>query len=211
MSDILLSTQATPATPASGQVIIYADSVTKLLSVLDEAGAIHRLGSLSNSTSTAQTPAAATRTYITGSNIAVPAGKLQIGTMFRWIISLTKTAAGVAASTFDVAVGTAGTTADTARLSFTKPAGTAVADEGLVEIMVTCRGPLSAVGIFAGEFRMTHNLSATGHMVIPGACVSTISAGFDVTTANLIVGIAITTGAADAITIQVVQAEAINL
>jgi len=213
MSDILLDTQAAPAAPSAGQVIIYSDTTTKLLSIKDEGGFIHALDRLDNAAtiSPAQQPAAATRTYITGSNIAVPAGKLQIGTMFLWRISMTKTAAGTAASTFDVAVGTTGTTADTARLSFTKPAGTAVADEGLVEIMLTCRGPLSASGIFAGEFRMTHNLSATGHMTIPGACVSNISAAFDVTTANLIVGVCITTGASDGITIQVVQAEAINL
>lgn len=213
MSDILLDTQTAPASPSVGQVLVYADSVTKLLSVKDEAGFIHTLGNLSNSSTAAvaQAPAAATRTYITGSNIAVPAGKLQIGTMFMWRVSLTKTAAGTAASTFGVAVGTAGTTADTDRLTFTKPAGTAAVDEGLVEIMVTCRGPLSASGVFVGEFRMTHNLASTGHMTIPGACVNTISAGFDVTVPDLIVGLTITTGASDAITIQVVQAEAVNL
>jgi hypothetical protein len=212
MSDILLDTQAAPSSPSAGQVIVYTDTTTKLLSVRDENGFTHALDRLDNvATGAAQTPAAATKTYITNSNLNVPTGKLQIGTMFRWQISLTKTGAGTAASTFEILVGTAGTTADTTRLTFTKPAGTAVVDEGLVEIMVTCRGPLSASGVFVGEFRMTHNLSATGHMVIPACCVNNVSAAFDVTVANLIVGVAITTGAADAITIQVVQAEAINL
>jgi hypothetical protein len=182
------------------------------LSVKDEGGFIHALDRIDNvATGAAQTPAAATKTYITNSNINIPFGKLQIGSMFLWKISMTKSGAGVAASTFEVLVGTAGTTADTTRLTFTKPAGTAVVDEGLVEIMVTCRGPLSASGIFVGEFRMTHNLAATGHMIIPACCVNNVSAAFDVTVANLIVGIAITTGAADAITIQVVQAEGINI
>src|SRR3989304_3965175 len=124
---------------------------------------------------------------------------------------MTKTAAGTAASTYDIAVGPAGTTADTARVSFTKPAGTAAADQGTIIIMAICRGPLSASGVFAGDFSLTHNLSATGHAVIPCVNVSTISGAFDVTTANLIVGVCITSGASDAITIQMVQAEAWNL
>lgn len=168
-------------------------------------------GTLTNYSTASQAPAATTRTYITGSNLAVPAGKLQIGTMFRWRFNMTKTAAGIAASTFDICVGTAGSTADTARVSFTKPAGTAAADEGWVDIIATVRGPLSASGVVVGEFIMSHNLAATGHAVIPIVVVNTISAGFDITVANLIVGVCITSGASDAITIQMVQAEAINL
>src|SRR6267143_1506164 len=71
----------------------------------------------------AQTPAATVRTYITGSNIAIPTGKLRIGTFFKWQFDITKTASGSAASTFDIAFGTTGTTTDVARVSFTKPAG----------------------------------------------------------------------------------------
>lgn len=159
----------------------------------------------------AQSPAATTRTYITGSAIAIPAGKLKIGTMFKWSFDMTKTAAGNAASTIDVAVGTAGTTADTARVSFTKPAGTAVADHGTVDIMVTCRGPLSASGRFAGTMKMVHNLAATGHMVIPCMSQFVLSGTFDVTVASLIVGLCITTGASDAITIEQVQSFADNI
>lgn len=209
MADILVDVQSTPATPAAGQAVAYVDTTSKRLALKDDAGFIK--GDVFNFSSTSQAPAAATRTYITGSNIAIPTGKLQIGTMFRWKFNMTKTAAGTASSTFDIAVGTAGTTADTARVSFTKPAGTAVVDEGTVEIIATCRGPLSASGIFVGQFSMIHNLSATGHATIPCVCVNTVSAAFDVTVANLIVGLCITSGASDAITIQLVQAEAINL
>lgn len=166
---------------------------------------------LNNFSTTSQAPAATVRTYITGSNISVPVGKLRIGTMFKWGFSATKTGAGSAASTIDIAVGTLGTTGDAARVAFTKPAGTAVIDEGWFDIWCVCRGPLSAAGVFAGQMIMTHNLAATGHAVIPTVVVNTVSAGFDVTTASLIVGLCITTGAADAITIQVVTAQAFNL
>jgi hypothetical protein len=58
---------------------------------------------------------------------------------------------------------------------------------------------------------MTHNLSATGHATIPVVDVTTISAGFDVTVASLFVGLCITSGASDAITIEQVLTECWNL
>ena len=154
----------------------------------------------------AQTPAAATRTYITGSAIAIPATGLRVGNVFHWKFNMTKTAAGTAASTFDVCVGTAGTTADTARISFTKPAGSAAVDEGWVTITAIVR-TIGATGVAVGEFMMVHNLAATGHAVIPCVCVNKISAAFDMTVASLKVGVCITSGASDAITIQQVVAE----
>ena len=154
----------------------------------------------------AQTPAAATRTYITGSAIAIPATGLRVGNVFHWKFNMTKTAAGTATSTFDISVGTAGTTADTARVSFTKPAGSAAVDEGWVEITAIVR-TIGATGVMRGEFTMIHNLAATGHMVIPCCCVGVTSGAFDMTTADLIVGVCITSGASDAITIQQVVAE----
>lgn len=196
-------------TPAAGVAGVFADSSGKVLAVKDDAGYVRSLGR--NNFSTAlQTPAAAVRTYIAGSALAVPKSKLQVGTMFRWRFNMTKTAAGVALSTFDIAAGTLGTTGDTARLSFIKPAGTAVIDEGWVDVIATVRS-IGAAGVMVGEFIMVHNLAATGHAVIPVVVVNTISAGFDMTVADLIVGLCITSGAADAITIQMVQAEVSNL
>ena len=164
---------------------------------------------LNNYSTTSQSPTAATRTYITGSNLAFTAGNIRVGTIFRWKFNLTKTAAGTAASTIDIAFGTAGTTADTARVSFTKPAGTAVVDEGWVTVEAIVRTN-SSTGVVVGEFTMIHNLSATGHMTIPAACVNTVSSTFNTTTVTN-VGLCITTGASDAITIQQCTAEAINL
>jgi hypothetical protein len=175
-----------------------------------EADVVALLGRRNHSVAS-QAPAAATRTYLTGSAILVKPGKLQIGSCFRWRFSLTKTAAGTAASTFDIAFGTLGTTGDTARVSFTKPAGTAAADEGFVDIIAVVRGPIGASCIVAGQFCMSHNLAATGHLVIPQAVVNTVSAAFSVVADNLIVGLCVTSGAADAITVQLMQAEAWSL
>lgn len=197
------------ATPGPGVTAEFADLTNKVIKSKDDTGYIR--GTLLNFSTVAQTPAAGVRTYIDGSKLTVPSTKIQIGTIFRWRFNITKTAAGVAASTFDVAIGILGTTGDAAILSFVKPGGTAAADEGWIEIEVVVRGPLSAAGILSGEFTLIHNLAATGHALIPCVVVNTISGAFDLTTANLFVGLCITSGAADAITIQQVTAEAHNI
>lgn len=159
-----------------------------------------------NASTAAQAIAAATRTYLSGSALRIPPGGLKAGDKFRWVFSMTKTAAGTATSTVDIAVGTAGTTADTARVSFTKPAGTAVADEARVVVEAVVRS-VSATGVIVGILNLTHNLAATGHAQIPSVNVATVSAGFDNSGDELVVGVCLTTGAADDITIHMVDAE----
>src|SRR3990172_6447246 len=211
MADILIDEQSTPVTPPSGSGVIYIDSTSSSLRVVNDAGTIRVLRPpIYNFSTAAQVLPAVVRTYLIGSSLIIPAEKMKIGSCFRWKFNITKTAAGTATSVYDVAVGTTGTTADTARLLFTKPAGTAVVDTGLIDINVICRGPLSTSGVLAGSFRLNHNLSTTGHATTPSVVVSTISAAFDVTVANLIVGICAITGTSDAITIQMVQAECWN-
>lgn len=164
--------------------------------------------SVGNSSAVAQTPAAATRTYIAGSALRIPPGGLKVGDRFSWKFSLTKTAAGTATSTIDIAVGTAGTTADTARVSFTKPAGTAAIDEGVIEVEAVVRGVAAATtGILVGEFELRHNGDSVGHATVPVVVLSTVGAAFDNTGEELVVGLCITTGASDVITINVVTAD----
>ena len=208
MADILLDVESNPSTPAAGKAVLYFNTTTKALTSVNDAGLRRSYGVLNNSV-TSQSPTAAARTYITGSAITFPAGTMQVGTMLRWTFNLTKTAAGTATSTFDIAFGTAGTTADTARVSFTKPAGTAVADEGLVQIICIIR-TIGAAGVAVGQFHMTHNLAATGHAVIPCVDVNTVSAGFDMTAVTT-AGVCVTSGASDAITVEAVIAEAFNV
>ncbi len=211
MSQLLLNETAAPSAPASAKGSVYLDqTATPNLRLIDDAGNNRSLSPLSNYSVAAQSPAAATRTYITGSKIAVPKNKLQVGSCFEWTFNMTKTAAGSASSTFDIAVGTAGSTADTARVSFTKPAGTAAADEASVTIRAIIR-TIGATGVMVGEFTLIHNLLDTGHAVIPCVVVNTVSAGFDMTVADLMVGLCITSGASDAITIEMVQAKAWNI
>lgn len=211
MSDIVLDAQAAPSAPSSGQGVIYIDSISKLPSHRNDAGVVSSLGP-SNFSVAAQLPVAVTRTYIAGSALAIPSGKLQIGSCFRWTFDLTKTAAGIAASTFDICFGTTGTIVDTARVSFTKPAGTAAIDTAAVTITAICRGPLSASGIVAGNFSLVKNAAEiAGHCATPSVNLTTVSSGFDVTAAGLIAGVCVTSGLADVLTIQMVMAEAWNM
>lgn len=212
MAEVDLTTIAATSisTPAAGVLAVFADS-DKNIKTKDSTGLVSSRLMTNSGSQAAQTPTATTRTYIVGTALAVGATKVQIGTMFRWTFNMTKTGAGSAASTIDIAVGTAGTTADTARVSFTKPAGSAVIDEAWCTVTAIVRGPLSASGIVVGQFEMTHNLQITGHAVIPVVVVNTVSSAFDVTVANLIFGLCITTGASDVITIQFATGEAWNL
>lgn|SRR5882724_963672 len=164
-------------------------------------------GRVQNYSVTNQVVPAAVRTYLNGSALAIPASGLFVGSKLSWTFNITKDANGTAASTFDIAFGTLGTVADTARVSFAKPAGTAVADEGWVDIECRVRS-VSATGVVVGEFSMTHNLAATGHATIPSVNVNTVSAGFDDTGNALIAGICLTSGAADNITVSFMEAEA---
>lgn len=207
--DLTAIAETSILTPAAGVGANFFESTNKILSSRDDTGFVRSV--LTNWSTVAQTPVAATRTYLTGSALKASAGKFQIGTLFRWRFNMTKTGAGVAASTIDICFGTNGSTADVARVSFAKPAGTAVIDEAWCDIIATVRGPISAAAVVAAQFIMSHNGNTVGHAVIPIVVVNTISAGFDLTVANLIAGVCITTGAADAITIQLVQADAINL
>jgi hypothetical protein len=166
---------------------------------------------ITNSAAGAQNILAADgRKYIVGSNVAITAGRIAVGTLLRWRFGMTKTGAGSATSTIDIAFGTAGTTADTARVSFTKPAGTAHADEGFVEIEATVTAVGATTGVVTGEFRMIHNHATQGHMTIPAACVLTTSSAFNTSTVTDI-GLCLTTGASDDITIGICTVEAINL
>lgn len=146
------------------------------------------------------------RTYIAGSEIECAAGDLKAGTQLHWRLVVTKTAAGTATATFDIAFGASGTVTDTARIEFTKPAGTAAADTAIIDIIATVRGAGEAV--VAGAFKLTHNLASTGFATIPCVAVSAQSAAFDNSEVTSI-GLCATLGASDAYTFEIVQANCI--
>jgi len=193
----------------SGADVAIVGSGTNVLTAVNRNATIGN--DLNNFSTADQTINAATTALITGSLIAVPVGKLQIGTLYRCRFSVSKTAAGTAANNFLVKVGTNGTTADTTIATLATPTATGVADKGWIEISVLIRGPLSASCVAQCNFWMGHNLSTTGLANIPNVVVNTNSSTFNATTANLFINITCTTAASTVLTFQQVFTECTNL
>jgi hypothetical protein len=212
MADIIIDNQAVPATPAAGKTILFSETTAKRLTYREDSGRYHTLSGCIRNWNTADVTANAADTYVTGSNLTVPVGLLmQVGTACRWRIAMTKTGAGVAAPVWIIRVGTAGTTADAARVTFTQVAlQTAVIDAGVVDITAILRN-VGAAGVMAGVLTMNHVLAATGFSTLTMNVQQVTSAGFDTTVANSIVGLSVNPGAAGVWTLQVVDSEMVNI
>lgn len=154
---------------------------------------------------------------VTGADTYLPStaliigGRVKAGTVLRWKLFATKTAAGVATPTFTVRFGTAGTIADTARLQFTGVAQTAATDTMFVELEVIIRS-VSILGVVQASFNMHHFNTTTGvankaqEQIFNG-----LSAAFNNTASALTVGLSVNPGAAGVWTYQHIAAEAFNL
>lgn len=144
--------------------------------------------------------------YLAGSFVVFPYAPV-VGTTYRLLFDVTKTAAGTATPIITVRLGTAGSTADTARITFTFGAGTAAADAAAVEVIATFRTVGSGTtAVLQGVCRAVTNLTTTGWSNAVKTRVGT-SAGFDSTVANLGIGVSYNGGASAAHTVQLVRAE----
>lgn len=212
MADTLVTSETLASAFKTTQELYVNDSGTDVKvngrQILDLVG-----DSIGNASVANQAVSAATSTYLVGSSLPVPPAKLRIGTQFLWRMAATKTAAGVAARSFFIRIGTAGSTADTAVATLTSTSlPTAAIDEGHFEIIATIRGPLSSVCVIEAQIRMFHNGNTTGFAVIPLTVNRlTSSVTFDATVANLIVGLSLTSGSSEAITFTQISAESKNL
>jgi hypothetical protein len=170
-----------------------------------------------NRSATAQALTAATQAIVTGASVQIPDTGLQIGSQYVIDLCIDKTGAGTATSAYRLGLVPAGETLTLANvdalLTFTKPAGTAVADTGVVKIVLNFLAIGTAVaeqGSVAGTFVMDHNLAATGHLQIP----TSVQVASDTTTATILAGqgggyltLDVTTGAADVSSVLWVNAE----
>jgi hypothetical protein len=153
----------------------------------------------------------ATDTYLAGSNIAIPTGGYLAGTTYRCRFDMVKTAAGTAAFTVTLRIGTAGTTADTSILSFAFAVGTAAVDTGTFDVLAYFRTVgATTTAVLVGSCACSHALAATG-LISTGASgfgqVTAVSSGFDSTTASTIVGLSVNGGASFSGTNTLVQAQ----
>lgn len=159
----------------------------------------------------AQTVSGNAHTYLLGSDIDIPNGKLQLGSVYRIKFNVVKTAAGTTAPAIAIRIGTAGSTADTIRSTLTFAAQTAVIDEGVFEIDVVFRST-GALGSIQSLGRLIHRLVTTGlNITAVNTVVLNTSASFDTTPSNQIIGVSVNPGASAAWTVTVVTAELVNL
>jgi hypothetical protein len=138
-------------------------------------------------------------TLIAGSAIAMPASGFVAGHRYRCQFDMVKTAAGTATPIVVVRIGTAGTVADAAILTFTFAAGTAAVDTGMFNIDAVFRTVGSGTtAVLAGTITCSHALAATG-LVSTGASgngqLSVVSSGFDSTTAGTTISVSFNGGA----------------
>ena len=125
-----------------------------------------------------------------------------------------KTAAGTAAFTAIIRMGTLGTTGDAAILTLAFATGTAVADTGRFEVVATFRTVGTGTSaVVQGFIACDHHLAATG-LTTTGAAGDALilgtSAGFDSTT-QTIIGISINGGTSFSGTNTQVQAELLGI
>lgn len=212
MADIALDEQSAPSTPASGQGIVFIDSTAGILCHKDDAGRVH--ASSANAAIAAQGAGFSSDTYVTDSDLLIPSFGMQAKATFLWKISASKTAAGTAQPVYSLRIGSARTTADTARLALTAPAQTAVADIGTLYIMVTVR-TIGASGVIAGTSWWAHRGTAASSTIGVGFAndgtghVEATSAGFDNSAlGGNYIGLSINGGASAAWTLTQVHADA---
>ena len=158
----------------------------------------------------AQGPGFAVDSYLAGSGIAIPPGRLKPGTRYVLAFDVSKTAAGLAAPILTLRFGVTGTVSDAALGAMTFPLQTAVADDGRVSLEVTFR----AAGVSAvvqAVAALGHGLPATGLSTAPVPVKRVTSAAFDATAATAVIGVSVNGGAAAAWTVSLVQAQLENL
>lgn len=157
-----------------------------------------------------QTISAATLTQVNGSQLVIPPQGFQVGTKIRWVIDMAKSAAGVAARSLFLRVGTAGTTADTALATVTLPLGTAVVDQGKLVVEWT----IQTIGAAATSRLSTyfiHQLTATGFMTVAMNYQQITPSTFNTVTSGITyAALSFTTGAAEVLTILQASVEVVN-
>jgi hypothetical protein len=193
MADVLIDNQAAPTTPAAGKSVLYVDSTTKKFAQRDDGGTDR--GTLSKNFATAaQGALATTEVYLTNSNLLIPAAGMQAGQTYVWHITVSKTAAGVAAPIWTFRIGAAGAIGDTSRLALTSgQIQTAAVGDGILTAVLMVRS-VSATGVIVGS-------GGTGPAPFGGGG-SGASGTFDNTAlAGQYVGLTVTTGTSAAWTV----------
>jgi hypothetical protein len=208
IADVLLDTEAAPASPAVGTMVLFPETTTLQYVSKDSNGRYQTLGPVANYSTTAQAYTT-TEIYLAGSALTVPVHLLQAGAICRWRVVASKTA-GTGAPVWKLYKGTLGTTSDTAIATLTQAsAPTSVADTAVYDIEAVLRN-VGASGVMLFSLYMTHVLQITGFSQVPANVQFVASSSFDTTAASLIIGISANFSTAGAGNIEQVTAELVN-
>jgi hypothetical protein len=215
MSSLILAQKAAPpATPAASKARLYVttDSPPRFYMVNPD-GTITRVSTAAAAFSTATVAAGyAVDTYLAGTKVLIAKALPQAGTSYYATFDMVKTGAGTAAPVLVLRIGTLGTVADAAILTFTFGVGTAVIDSAVVEVWAHYR-TVGAAAVLVGLCRLTHALAATG-LTTTGASgnaqLAVVSAGFDSTIAAQSIGLSFNGGASFSGTNTIAEAQMIN-
>lgn len=184
-----------------------------LLCVRDDAGRVQARSK--NASIAAQTSGGfATDTWVTDSDLKIPSFGLQVRTLFNWRISASKTNAGTATPIYAIRFGTLRSVSDTARLTLTGPAQTAIPDIGTLNIMCVVRS-IGGAGVLQGTAWWDHRgtaanttTSGTGFANDSTGHVEGTSAGFDMSAlAGSYVSLSMNGGSSAVWSVTQVQAE----
>lgn len=190
-----------------GERVAYREGVP--MRVVDANG-LEKVSSRlsSGAATTAQIASHSADTYYLGMPVA---GRIQAGSWFRWSFRSNK-GGGTATPIYNIRFGTAGTTADTARVTVTGAAQTAVADEAWIVVEAAFR-TVGASAVLVGQVHLMHRLATTGFSVTANNVFATpvASSTFDSTVAGSIIGLSVNPGASGAWVTDLVTLDAVNL
>jgi hypothetical protein len=187
------------ATLKAGEALEYVEGIGFFV--------VTSTAALTNKSVAQQGAGFAADTYLTGSN--VPLVNPTVGTLYIATFDVSKTGAGIATPIIIVRVGTAGSTSDTARLTFTFNAGTANADVGQFMVRALFRTVGSGTSaVLQGRATLIKGATATTGLInLVGQALQVTSGGFDSTPTNNIIGMSYNGGTSAAHTVQLVTAE----
>jgi hypothetical protein len=203
--------------PAAFRTLVAADVpvLSSLRGATTNAQSPQGLSNRSTTTQSTGQLSASTPVYITNSNINLPASLVTgivTGTVLQWRFNVGKNANGTGACSILLYYGTHGSTADTAYVTATLPASTAVIDTMTVDIQVTFTSATACSYVMG----LSHTAATgTGFGVVSGTpALSGTATGMTTSTGSLIFGVGIeaaTGGTLPTYIIGFVQGEAYNL
>lgn len=180
-------------------------TLNQLVAYIEARGRVHNA-------STANQSGFSADSYLLGSDVSIPQGRIQAKSKYWCKFNVTKTGAGTATPILNIRVGTAGSAnvTDASRGTLTFSAQTAVADEGTFEINAIFRAG-GASAILATSAQLSHRLSITGLGVGVSEPEFSLASAFDVTGAGLFIGLSVNGGTSASWTVNVVDAMLSNL